>query len=315
MCFACHNIALSIVFEGLAVNLRQIEVFRAVMLAGSVTGAARLLHVSQPGISRMLAHIELQLGVPLFERGKGRLKPTPEGNALFAEVEQVYRGVSRIEECAQGLKAGERMTLRVLASPSTALQVVPQAIAELTAQFPAARVYLETQLAREMVAQISRQEADIAISTLDIDQPLFDCQEVGQWSLVCVFPAAHRFAQRRTLSLPEVLKEPLIAFSADTPQGHFVSQWCRDHGVEPRSRLEVRAGQAACALAACGTGVAIVDNLTARAWTAQGLAHRPLSRGPRFKVLAVRNSHAPAAALQSVFVQRVRANLRACSSG
>ena len=54
-------------------NLRQIEVFRAVMLAGSVTDAARSLHVSQPGISRMLSHIELQLGLRLFERRKGRL--------------------------------------------------------------------------------------------------------------------------------------------------------------------------------------------------------------------------------------------------
>jgi DNA-binding transcriptional LysR family regulator len=58
-------------------NLRQIEVFRAMMLAGSVTDAARLLHVSQPGISRMLGHIELQLGLTLFERGRGKLRPAP----------------------------------------------------------------------------------------------------------------------------------------------------------------------------------------------------------------------------------------------
>ena len=67
-------------------NLRQIEVFRATMLTGSTADAARLLHVSQPGISRMIGHIELQLGLRLFERGKGRIKPTPEAHALYAEV-------------------------------------------------------------------------------------------------------------------------------------------------------------------------------------------------------------------------------------
>jgi DNA-binding transcriptional LysR family regulator len=74
-----HNIALSnhANTAGRVMNLRQIEVFRAVMLAGSVTDAARSLHVSQPGISRMLSHIELQLGLRLFERHKGRLRPRP----------------------------------------------------------------------------------------------------------------------------------------------------------------------------------------------------------------------------------------------
>ena len=82
-------------------NLRQIEVFRAVMLAGSVTDAARLLHVSQPGVSRMLGHIEVQLGVRLFERGRGKLRPTPEAQALYAEVEHVYRGVQRIDKAPE----------------------------------------------------------------------------------------------------------------------------------------------------------------------------------------------------------------------
>ena len=98
-----HNMAL---FRLHSMNLRQIEVFRAVMLAGSVTDAARMLHVSQPGISRMLGHIELQLGVRLFERGRGKLRPTPEAHALYAEVEQVYRGVQRIDDRARGLKSG-----------------------------------------------------------------------------------------------------------------------------------------------------------------------------------------------------------------
>ena len=67
-------------------NLRQIEVFQAVMQTGSTVEAARLLHVSQPGISRMLAHIELQLGLTLFERRKGKLLPTPQADALYLSL-------------------------------------------------------------------------------------------------------------------------------------------------------------------------------------------------------------------------------------
>ncbi|RYF75321.1 MAG: LysR family transcriptional regulator, partial [Comamonadaceae bacterium] len=146
-------------------NLRQIEVFRAVMFTGSVTDAARLLHVSQPGISRMLSHIEIQLGMALFERARGKLRPTPEATLLYAEVDQVYQGVQRVQRRAQDLKEGTGLSLRVLASPSTALELVPRAISALTLRFPTVRIYMETQLVREMVGQLVRHEADMAVST------------------------------------------------------------------------------------------------------------------------------------------------------
>lgn len=59
-------------------NLRQIEVFRAVMITGSINGAAQLLYVSQPAVSRMLSHTEARIGFQLFERVKGWLYPSPE---------------------------------------------------------------------------------------------------------------------------------------------------------------------------------------------------------------------------------------------
>src|SRR6185312_7621883 len=65
-----------------SITLKQIEYFRAVMEAGTVSGAAALLHVSQPNVSRMLKYMESRLGLRLFERCKGRLQPTPEATAL-----------------------------------------------------------------------------------------------------------------------------------------------------------------------------------------------------------------------------------------
>src|SRR5690349_18191928 len=140
-------------------NLRQIEVFRAVMLGGSVTNAARFLNVSQPGISRMLTHIEAQLGIRLFERRRGKLNPTPEAHALQREIEHVYRGVRRIDEVAQRLKDGAQLSLRVLASPGAGLDVVPSALSRLVRQFPGARVYMETVLVRDMTGLLARNEA------------------------------------------------------------------------------------------------------------------------------------------------------------
>ncbi len=292
-------------------NLRQIEVFRATMLTGSTADAARLLHVSQPGISRMIGHIELQLGLRLFERGKGRLKPTPEAHALYAEVEHVYRGVRRIDERAQALKSGGGLALRVLASPSTLLEIVPRAVASLSADYPDSMIYLESQLVRDMVRLLAIGEADVGISNLPIDHPLLVSEVVGSWSLSCVFQRGHRFEQESSVAISEIVKERLIAFSPDTPQGRLVAEhYPRTLDTGPR-RIEVRSGQVACALAEAGAGVAVVDNLTARAWRKDQLSFRPIKRSPRTQVFRVRNPGFPGSVLEEGLIERIRQGFRA----
>ncbi|NBO76272.1 MAG: LysR family transcriptional regulator, partial [Betaproteobacteria bacterium] len=71
-------------------RLRHLEVFHAVMRAGTVSGAARLLHISQPAVSKVLQHAEAQLGLALFERVHGKFHPTPEARRLFAEVDKLH---------------------------------------------------------------------------------------------------------------------------------------------------------------------------------------------------------------------------------
>lgn len=292
-------------------NLRQIEVFRATMLTGSTADAARLLHVSQPGISRMIGHIELQLGVSLFERGKGRLKPTPEAHALYAEVEQVYRGVQRIDARAQALKSGGGLAVRVLATPSLLLEVIPEAVSSLSADYPDSRFYVESQLVREMVRLLSIGEADVGFSSLAVDHAPLVTEAIGSWSLSCVFQKGHRFEQDSSVPIAEIVKERLIAFSPDTPQGRLVAA-SYPHAIDPgRLRIEVRSGQVACALAAAGAGVAVVDSLTARAWPHERLSFRPVRKAPSSKVYMVRNPNFPSSALEQALVERIRQGLRA----
>ena len=83
-----------------AVNLRHIEIFHAVMTAGSLTEAAHLLHTSQPTVSRELARFEKVIGLKLFERVRGRLHPTVQGLRLFEEVQRSWYGLDRIVSAA-----------------------------------------------------------------------------------------------------------------------------------------------------------------------------------------------------------------------
>ena len=98
-------------------RLRHIEVFNAVMLTGTVSAAARQMNVTQPAVSRILAHAELQLGYPLFTRQRNRLAPTPEAQALYPEVQRLMSQLESVRRLSLALRSGEGGTLRVMVVP------------------------------------------------------------------------------------------------------------------------------------------------------------------------------------------------------
>jgi DNA-binding transcriptional LysR family regulator len=294
-----------------AMNLRQIEVFRAVMTTGSTTEAARLLHVSQPGISRLVRHLELQLGVALFERRSGRLVPTAEARELQEEIEKVYRGVQHVRDVAAHLRFGTRTTLRVLSSANTALQLVPRGIAALVDQFTTARVLFESLPTREIVKLLVTEEADVAISSAPLDHPALDIEEIGRWELLCALPAGHALLKKARPSLAEVLAGRLVVYSPEAPQSAVIDHWIESHGVARNVAAEVRSGLAACSVAATGAAVAFVDDLSARAHRPEGLVFTSLPGSPTFPIFAVRNRHRPLSRLGTAFLQIAREQLEA----
>ena len=97
----------------MGMNLRQMEVFRAVMVSGGVNSAATLLHVSPPAISKVLAQAAKSSGLTLFERIRGRLIPTPEAQQLYEEIDKLWQGVEAVRDISQELAEPQRATLRL----------------------------------------------------------------------------------------------------------------------------------------------------------------------------------------------------------
>src|SRR6201985_178506 len=153
------------------INLRQIEVFRAIMVAGSISGAAKLLCASQPEISRMISHTESRLGLTLFERIRGRLYPTPEARRLFVEVNAVHQSIQRVNDVANELIDKTTGALQLVVSPSLAQTLIPVAIAQFRTRFPTVRVNLVTQTSTQLVQTLLSRQAELGIAMFSLDHP------------------------------------------------------------------------------------------------------------------------------------------------
>src|SRR5664279_4983126 len=124
------------------INMRQIEAFRGVMISGSVVGAAKLMSVTQPGVSRSIGLLELRIGYKLFERRGRRLVPTPEAEALYREIEPLYGSLDRIAQIAQDIRFQRAGALRIGTLPALAQSLVPRSVARFLSTRPRVTVFV-----------------------------------------------------------------------------------------------------------------------------------------------------------------------------
>lgn len=282
-------------------NLRQMEVFRAVMLTGGVGGAAELLHVSQPAISKVLAQAQKQAGFPLFERVKGRLVPTPEGQQLHAEIESVWRGVERIRDVSRNLAAPRTGTLRLAVSASLAPYLVPRAIALLTGRFPELKSQMEILVAPIMVNALLDHSADLGVALQPNEHPNLLAVQSYRCGFACALREDHPLAAKPLLKPADLRGERIITSSPDTPYGQALRRAYGSAQATLRLDLQVRSSTSACWQAQAGGGIAVVDRAAVAGNSFRGLAVRSFQTREKLQVSILRNRYRPLSALQKAF--------------
>ncbi len=284
-------------------RLRHIEVFHAIMQAGSISGAAQLLHISQPAVTKVLQHAELQLGMPLFDRVRGKLVPTPEAQRLYVETDRLSRDLIAIRRLAAQLRAGGQDLLRVLATPTLGAAVLPAAVTQWAKAFPEARCTLATHHTREIVNALLLGEADLALSLQDPHHPGIKAEVLVSSPMVALCPVGSPEARDEgELALADIESE-LIGMAEDDPLGHQVANAFAAQDMHPASRITVQTYQLARSLVESGVGLSIVDPFTAASCDRSRLRIRPLDPVIPVQLTLLTPANAPLPQLGRRFVK------------
>lgn len=291
----------------MALNLRHIEAFHAVMTAGSISGAAKLLYVSQPAVSRLLAHTEHRAGFRLFERVRGRLYPTPEAKQLFEEVDSAYVSLRRVNELARDLAEHRHGVLRLVSHATVGRQLVPHAIGAFHARYPEARLRYECLRHVFLQERVLNAQADLGIALFPVEHPSLESLPLCETTLVCVLPAGHALARHRTLGVAQLREHGVVGYERGSPFAILCDAVFAPGGA-PQTAIEVGNPEDACALAQSGVGVALVDRFTA---SSTGITTvRTLVDAPTLTVRVLHRRYAPMSTAARAFVDVLRATLR-----
>lgn len=243
-------------------SFKQIEYFRAVMEAGTVSAAAELLHVSQPNVSRMLKYTESRLKLILFERMHGRLLPTPEAYALFREIQALHLHLESLQEAVDRIANGEYGRFPVGSSPSLGRHVVPSLLTTLRSELHGLPVKLDILSVSQVIDYLIYGQGECACTIFPIKDPRIRSEAFSTGALLCALPHDHPLNSRRVLTATDLACESLVGFEGATPHGQVVTEFFAQAGLTPKISCTVRFAESACAMVEQGSGLTLVDEFT-----------------------------------------------------
>jgi len=262
-------------------RLRHIEVINAIRVTGTLSAAAELLNMTQPGVSQLLQSAERQLGYALFARSKGRLVPTREATTLFPEIERLDRQLEAVQQLADNLRQRRDDTLRVLSAPSLAQTVVPEAIVKFKQRYPKVRISVASDYSASATISLALLEADVGIFYHSVSHPAIKEQLLGMSELVAV-GLKTVLPPSENIQLSQLGAFHLIGPDPSDPVGKLLTQALQAQSVELDILLTAQSYHSAVSLAVATKGVGIVDAATGM--TAKQLGLEVVSIHPNIEI-------------------------------
>lgn len=243
------------------VNLRQIEVFKAVIEHGTVTSAAAVLNVSQPALSKALAQLEANSKLRLFDRVKGRLAPTEQGMRLYGEIDRIFSGVQQVENAIDALHRQAQGRLLIGVMPGLSGAFIQRVVTAFLRGHPGTYCSIEARSSEWIMESLVGRRLDVGILSSRMDNPYVGSELMMEHAIVCIMPADHPLAARRIVVPSDLAGLSYVSFDPETAVGQRIMAMLTAHGVTPNVAIVTNLARTVSEFVAAGTGVSLVHPL------------------------------------------------------
>lgn len=291
-------------------RFRQIEVFHAVYTTGSISAAARVLHVSQPSVSKVLHHTQSQLGFKLFTLVRGRLVATDEAHALFIEIKEIFERLGSLQKTVGNIKNLGGGHIRLAVVPSLGLHVAPMAICRFRELHPEVTFDVQTLHHNDLFEALYERRCDIAIAYDPPLHPRMKQRDLGCAELALLFRKDSLPDVGDSVPLQMLDGRDMVGLATSGPVGDLFSREMSRLDITIREVVSNQTFYIAAALTRGGAGMAVVDEFTARANVDEATDFRLFSTPIRFNVQCVHLEDRPPSKAADIFLRMVQERMQ-----
>lgn len=242
-------------------SLRQIEAFRAVIEAGTVSRAAEMLRISQPAASKLLSNLEEDTGLKLFDRDSGRLVLTDRGMRLYEEIDRIFSGIDQVAHAVELVRREERGRLHVGVMPGLSGKFIAEVVSRFLEKHSTVHVRVHTRSSQFLVEWLHTRQLDVGIITIVPDQAHLAITQLTEEPFCCIMPKNHPRAKLARVTPAELAQERFVSFVPNSYTRRRIEAAFEKEGVTPHNVLEATTATTICELVAAGLGLALVHPL------------------------------------------------------
>jgi DNA-binding transcriptional LysR family regulator len=259
-----------------------LRTFLAVRRHGNLTRAADELLLSQPAVSRRIDRLEKSLGLELFERLGKALHLTDAGEALAQEAASLIGAAGRLAEVVRARRAGEEGRLRVGASTTPGLYVLPEILLRFRSRFPKVEVHFEIENSQRIEERIIRNDLDLGFVGAHLTHAALRMRVLLRDHVVFYAAETHALARRRAVAPRDLEREVGIVREPGSATRKLADAWLRRARTHLKRTLEIRCPEAAKVLVRAGLGFSYMSASGLRGEGGRGLSTLPFN-GPKLE--------------------------------
>ncbi|HEY1388154.1 MAG TPA: LysR family transcriptional regulator [Ktedonobacterales bacterium] len=240
------------------INLHQLQIFQAVAVHRSYTRAAEALYLSQPAVSLQVRALEKTIGLPLFEKSGRTLRLTDAGRELLTYSDRIFALLDETKLVLEELSGARRGMVKVAASTTAGIYVVPTALGAFHRQNPDVKLTLDVVNRITVQEHLLNDEIDLAVMGLIEDTHELDVERFLPNELVVIAPPHHRLAGRSDIPLEELVEETLLLREAGSGTRTDVERMFSARDIPLHIGMELRSSGAIKQAVAAGLGVSVM---------------------------------------------------------
>jgi DNA-binding transcriptional LysR family regulator len=245
-------------------DLVDLDLFRHVVEAGSITRGAERAHLALGAASTRIRHMEEALGAALLVRERQGVTPTPAGRALIQHARAILQQAARLREDLGAYAGGVAGQIRMLSNTNALTEFLPEALSSFLSAHPHVSVDLEERLSDEIVGLIAEGVGDIGIVAGTVDPSTLETYPFRRDRFVLVVARDHPLAARGKIGFVEVLDRDFVGLDRASALQRFLADKAARVGRPLRLRVQLRSFDAVCRLVERNVGIGIVRETTAR---------------------------------------------------